>query len=1565
MTRCQPVTRRLMRPIRLQSGLLVSIYRSTASNLAVAALWMLLGGLSAIYVCWNQAVAQPKFLPGAELDDEGEDPEAANDLHSLYYSAHLPTNRRLAQDLTQAKQLFSTGRYSEGLPLLDRVLAAEEDSFLLPHQRESTGVATSLKLAAKQLLTELPPTGVAALELDQGARARRELASAAEKGALAELANVARRYPVTEAATDALASLAQAELDAGRFLDAAAIYEELLTWPKANAQHGRLLAVRLTWCYAAAQSHKQFQRAADQLRQLSAPTQRAEIAKLTGTDDLDTWLEEIRPSSTKTAVRLNNDSWLTEGRNYSRNPTLPSGSAPHAWPAWAARTVKQFHIAKRIDSRRDAQNRRGKSWGLVASPIAVGNYIVVRTPTNIIALDWQTGRRVWETRPEPAPKQNHALHLQFSAGNEHSQVVLDAIEQRLWADSVYGALSSDGDRVYAIRNLESLNLRANARLKAGFFGRMDEELTEPGNTLTAYELKTEGKRLWEVNGDTNPQLAGCFFLGAPIFVGDSLYVMAEFANAVHLLELDASDGALLWQQPLANMERSVTYDVGRRLAGAAPSQAGGLIYCPTGAGSVVAIDPIDRSLAWAFRFEVDESIANRAEGRYQQQLAAYQPNMGSRWERNRVVVAGDALLVTAPECKEFYCLDARTGAKRWSVERDDHRYLAGVAGHRVVLVGDRHVSLFDLETGKPVNQAGRIKMPDDKVVVGLGLLAGDSMIVPLSGNQFGVVNLESGQLDRVVAVREGHAVGNLAFHRGSLLSQSGASLSRFDEISTLEERLADSATSTGTETEADGLRIRGEIAWSEGRLSEAIDYFVQAHQQFTSDPLLRRRLSDALVSGLRSDYGKYQSYTDLLAELATDTKSQLQLYRFIVDGSLSAGEPKIAYEYARKIFDIDQESLVDGGDGHHLQAERWFVGRLNRIWNSADQSLRETITAQVERLSARALESIDPNQLARLVRYYGASIPGRDAQQALATQWVADNRASEAELLLLQSEEIGSPALAAIMPKPTTAAYGVKTPREWPYGRVEVTQESIRGEPAQPAFIDPRSRSRTSTMRSQLAVRSNGVGWTGPSQLAVAYGVPGELIAWNELGEVIAGVPLKLTALQSTNSNGPLTCIRFGSFAVLGAGAQVASVDLSPGGSRQGPLLWTSAPNNNNNYNVDARFRAIQLAVAGQKAAGVQVFGPVTAGNTPTNNGNLAGELCAASPWGVVLRQGDIVRCVDAVSGDLLWQRRDMPTSGATYGDRDHLYLIADGEATGQIFSMVDGATVGEWNLPEGKTISSCGSHLAVSRFQAGRRVIRVVDIKSGKQLFEQKYSREAKDAMADPTTLAVMEPTGEFEVIDLETGTQKFKQVLQSERGLVSIHLLPSGDSLIVATNTRTAPQHSSSGNVALENSPVVTGSVYALDPMSGDQLWDYPATVNGQGLWQLQPTGSPALVFLSRYMNRKESKQGGVTRLLCLDKRTGRSLMRENELASADNRPWSMGVEQTEEPRVTLDLRHTAVSLKFTDTPRPPEPVAIAEVEGRELKSSSSGIFGILKKSFGGSIGRSQPGPPIDDDD
>src|SRR5690606_20457786 len=153
----------------------------------------------------------------------------------------------------------------------------------------------------------------------------------------------------------------------------------------------------------------------------------------------------------------------------------------------------------------------------------------------------------------------------------------------------------------------------------------------------------------------------------------------------------------------------------------------------------------------------DESVANRSNTAWQHQFGAFQPALMDRWQRNRVIAVGSSLLVTSPECEQLYCLEAATGERRWSDARGDHDYLAGATDGQVVLVASRHLTLLDLETGKPIEGRAQIDLPEGATVAGLGVLTGDALMLPLSGNQIASVDLAKGEFGQLVTLREGQS----------------------------------------------------------------------------------------------------------------------------------------------------------------------------------------------------------------------------------------------------------------------------------------------------------------------------------------------------------------------------------------------------------------------------------------------------------------------------------------------------------------------------------------------------------------------------------------------------------------------------------------------------------------------------------------------------------------------------------------------------------------------------------------------------------------------------------------
>ncbi|MGI9456672.1 MAG: PQQ-binding-like beta-propeller repeat protein, partial [Aeoliella sp.] len=862
--------------------------------------------------------------------------------------------------------------------------------------------------------------------------------------------------------------------------------------------------------------------------------------------------------------------------------------------------------------------------------------------------------------------------------------------------------------------------------------------------------------------------------------------------------------------------------------------------------------------------------------------------------------------------------------------------------------------------------------PENATATGLGLVTEGQLLLPLSGGQLGVFDLATGALATTLAIREDQPLGNLTYHRGSLLTQSAVSLARFDQLDQL--RRESSIGLSQTPPNPQSLRIRGEIAWGEGDLDGAIDKFRQALDARPDDALIRLRMIEALLAGLKTDYARYREQSQLLTELVEDRAQRLDLLRLQVNGSLAADNPSAAFGYALKLYEIDHEGNVEPAEGHTVQSERWFAARMTKIWNKSEDSLRKEITASVEDLYQAAIKDASPAPVSRLVRYFGGVPAGRQARIDLASALIEGKRLAEAELLLLctdtndQGSQFGdlTPEIRDLCStlcgceshhRSTTFAEDELFPcnrsnssRDWPDGKVLVEQQRIAA--ARTSSGSTRSRSR-GPQQTRLEIDSMGLPWGGPSMIAIAEG-GSELIGWNELGEVSQRISLEIESLENSGELADLACVRFGHFCFVGAGREVAALDLrSPNGNGPGPLLWASK-----RTRTPSR-RSVQAWQLQR-----QTFGRMVEKRDSGGSDSRVGKLCAASPLGVVLRDKDEVRCFDPVDGELLWQRNEMPTNGEAFGDWRFLFLIKAGEQEGIVISMTDGSTVGNWRRPEGKWRASVAGNIVTSRYRGGRQEFKVTSAMTGELLVERSYAGGARLTRVDAESFVFVEPSGRVEFVDAKRGKTRFEQQLWPEPKLSSVHVLLAGNTLFLATNTRSQAQHNTAGNQAVTDAPVVTGHVYALDAVTGVERWERPATVTGQGLAMLQAPATPVLLFVSQLEDRKTSRSTKTTRVLCLDKRTGRSLARENKVPRLDSPAIAMRVDHGSQPSVTIDLRHTHLVLRFTETPRPPEPVAMADAEGTS-KSVSAGLFGLMRKALNGSAELPFGTEPIDKDD
>src|SRR4029079_17141397 len=90
-------------------------------------------------------------------------------------------------------------------------------------------------------------------------------------------------------------------------------------------------------------------------------------------------------------------------------------------------------------------------------------------------------------------------------------------------------------------------------------------------------------------------------------------------------------GALDWKQQLAVLENNqIMWDRPRRLSGASPSLADGVLICPTSAGAVVAIDLATRTLRWGYQYRRNDVTQVRGGG-FRGGMTALGTNSGATW----------------------------------------------------------------------------------------------------------------------------------------------------------------------------------------------------------------------------------------------------------------------------------------------------------------------------------------------------------------------------------------------------------------------------------------------------------------------------------------------------------------------------------------------------------------------------------------------------------------------------------------------------------------------------------------------------------------------------------------------------------------------------------------------------------------------------------------------------------------------------------------------------------------------------------------------------------------------
>jgi outer membrane protein assembly factor BamB/tetratricopeptide (TPR) repeat protein len=1528
--------------------------------LALAVVWS-----AAADAIAQQVPLQFKVRPQRFVGQPNADPNEEQSAEGVFHG-----DRETRKQLKKAKQLLKDGRYSEALPLLDDILESSQDYFDSTEQNQVA--RNGLKSEAQRLIGEQSAEGLKAYELLFGAKAERMLADALAAGDMTAVAEVARRYFHTRAGYDATLLLGRHQLDHNEPLAAALCFQRLLGTPAAEKyQPG--LSVMLAACWLRGGME---QRARQVLMELKKRDPGAtirlagkEVKLFSAADEVHamSWLvENFGQQQTAGAVEAAN--WALFRGNPARN-AVSAGGMPLLNPRWRARIAPNRDAEKAIVNARQEGLDRNLPTIPVMQPLAVADWVLMRTPLGLIGLEFSSGKRKWEVH---SPIEQAADTRQFVRVNNMFVNAQDSfLTDRLWENATYGTLSSDGEYVFEVEEVaDNSTMREMPRrmmLRANGIGQFDA----PTNELAAYELRTEGKIKWRVGGkkkeaDVEPMLTDAFFLGPPLPLMGRLYVLAEIKGEIRLVVLDAKTGRVDWSQQLASPEdTNVIGNDFRRTTGVSPSYADGILLCPTSAGAVVAVDIANRSLLWGYEYPHNQQYAQQPmmAVRMGMVVNAYsnQNYMGDRWSDATATIADGCVLLTPVESDQLFCLSLLDGKLLWKMDRNDNVYVAGVHEGKVLMVGRKQIQAYQLADGKAA-WANPLLLPQGSVPSGRGFLSGARYFLPLSSAEVASIDVAAGKIVARAKSRKGIIPGNLICYKGTVISQGVDFLDEFYQLEPLKQNVA--KTLAANPDDPDALADQGNAELDEGRIPEAIAHIRKSYAQ-SAKASTRELLVEALLADLGRDFASSHKTVGELEKLIVLDSERTAFLRMLAQGLGQTGDRLGALDAYLKLIDLPwgQGEPEVVSNVLSVRRDRWIRARVDQLYASAASEERAKFDAAVsERLNA-ALAAKQPKDLRRFVAHFGFHPAADEAREQLFAQLVGPETLIERELLLGELQRSSDPVrrraavarmamfLNDLNKYDEAAVFYHQLEREFAdvvciSGKTgkQLVEGLAADSPVKRAVVQAapwpegvvrREATMIGGSRNPNMQRPYPLAWRGSrpaflDSVAVAFdqqqqtvvghdGVGRERfrVSINESGQNRLGFQPVSSDLNFASAQGHMVVVNLGN--------QVLALDTLRQQGNGPRILWQQelielAPNMFNGQPVQTKeIRLPWGAIRHVPAAG--------------NNGQSLGIVGPLLNRCVLIERGHDLTAFDPLNGEILWSRRGIEPGSEVWGDDETLVVAppdgAKDSTKALLLRSMDGEELGVRTIakPDHRW-AYCGRRYLWGRTESdGRLTFLLSDPWKEKDLVLGTFDAGVKPALLGDEEAAFFEPKGHFLLVALDDGRKMIDTQLEPESALDQIVMQRTPDQYLLFTNHAAAqptdpsqpmPQPLMGAGGGL--SPA-SGHLYAFDRGTLKTLWPVAATLDNHQAVLNQGMDLPVIVLFRSKANGPSAPGDARSSILCLDRRTGRAVW-EEELTQPMNLFNCEVSGDRDKKTVTMAMPGQAITLRFTNDPIPPEP-------------------------------------------
>ncbi len=1495
--------------------------------------------------------------------------------------------RELRQELSRAAKASEEQRFAEAAGLLGELLQQNEseDYFIDP-----SGGA-SFKGEAQRLISALPKAGRESYELQFGAEARVRLAAALDEGDDTKLADVVRKYFDTSAGHEAALLYARQALDAGQPLAAAVILERLSNQGAEVARFEPELALltAISWRMggrrdeAAAVLMKLQQSQAN--RPLVVGGQRA--PKFADAVEALAWLDPLLGTQAVgdgTPV----SEWEMHRGDPSRNGKT-TGSMPismYRWHKYLGRDENEDDLLAR-----EAKNFQNSNVAAlpVLSPLVVNDTVLMRTADRLMAVDINSGKYVWRYPwGDERSEEEDASSSRFRPANGPSLRQRE-LGQRVWEDCALGELVSDGELVFM---LDEVGYALPGSAPVIFVRPGGARTPNPGqptdvNKLIAISLAKEGKLRWSVGGDTGdnePELAGAFFLGAPLVFEGSLYAIAEINGELRLVVIEATSGKLQWSQQLAHVDTmTITKDNHRRLAGARPSLADGVLVCPTSACSVVAVDLNQRKLMWGYRYN---SVTNRSGGQWNYYAIPPRP-IGTHWIDSTATIAKGRVLITPSEADELICLDLVTGKPVWKPraradELSDMLYVACIHDGKAILVGKTSVLALKMSDGTAAWDD--LFTLDGEMPSGRGFYADHFYYLPTSRAELLKIDLNTGKIASRGST--GRVLGNLVCYRDQLVSQSFDGVSTFYQSEALRE-LVDRRLKEEPE-DPTALAQQGQILLHDGKTEDALTVLRKAYDRDQGNDDTRLLLVRTLLEALKRDFTTYKTLAIDIEPLLDQPQQRREFLRLKAIGLQKSGELAAAFAAYVDLAQVAKGERPDmqlGGASMEVvdpqlrvRFDRWLQTRLQELYVAADAKQRGELDAVIAKACSLPAQSATADAWQQIVRHFGWHPQSDLARVELAALRLESNEWLAAEILLtkftlpgderllaghanallaghanallatlyhkLGRDELAAAALARLRRHwPDTVVYNGQTGTEifkaaqqnkelptllsqghaWPTGKVSVKE----GPDVVASGIGYAVYQRVYPMpmvesRGALA---QGAAFTfdmARSQLVLRDGLG------NEVNQV------SLTRPDSRRPIAPQTGLAhahtYGHLTLVSLGQELVAVDMLRNTVESSEsTLWRQdllPPNSDTNGTLPP-VRGQVVPYTWTLPRSVPMFEP----------DRVIGAVAALSEQAVCYAKKREVVCVDPLTGETLWERSQTEPGTDLFGDEEIVFLVPPRGSEATVLSVADGRVLGQRHVDRlDFRWQTCGRNVLSCR-QDGREIIATLyDAWSEKTLWTKRFAFGSRGTLIGRDEMAMMQPSGELLIVNLATGEVVLDTKLSPEPKLLNIFALRSPDQYFVQMET-IINQADEIAGTSIQPAPggdytkIVTGPLYAFDRATMKPSWQSPAFISQFGFMLDQPAELPFLFFLRHKQptaGRGPEKQQ--TSVMAIDRRDGRMIFERDNIPIAQTNVYEL-VGNRANNTIELSLSSVRsppnvklIEFKLTDEPIPPAPPA-----------------------------------------